>query len=153
MKKSFIVITIIMIIAVLGIIVFQDSSEAQRPDRGNRQRRNFPGGFVRQNPLESSWAYVSFDLKISDDALLKARKVYQEAWIDQAKATKKMQESDGDMTAMQNLRSEMDRIEKVLAEKLSDILTPEQMQKLNKWKEENQEQQQQMRRPPSPPGM
>jgi hypothetical protein len=144
-----VILAIFIGISLLITLVVQQSIQAQRQGGGPRGR--FSGGMMvnRDLPLAESWGYVCFDLNISDEALLKARDIYQKAWNQRKELVKKAEEASGDQEAMQKVRSEAEEIRSEIAGKLKDILTSEQMKKFDEWEKNYLEQ---MRRPPGPPG-
>jgi hypothetical protein len=100
-------------------------------------------------PLEASFAYICFELKVSNEALLKVRDIYQKAWTSRKELNRKMRDSmsGGDREAMrevmQEMRSAVEEIRNGMAEKLKDCLTPEQEEKLVKWEKAYRERTQQ----------
>jgi hypothetical protein len=106
-------------------------------------------------PLEASWAQVSFELGVADEALSRARKAYQEAWAARKELMKKLEDARGDRNVMRSARADGDKLKSDLDDKLKDILTTEQLEKLAKWEKERQDQfrRAQQRTPPGmPPG-
>lgn len=143
MKRRITLLAICIGVAFLAVLAIQHSSQAQRPGgAGGGATRQPPGGqamMMRSLPLESSWAYISFELGVADAELSKARKFYQEAWDGRKDLAKKMEESRGDRDVMRSARSDLDKLRADLDKKLKDVLTPEQLEKLTKWEEETRE--------------
>lgn len=140
------VLLIVCAVAAIPIVAGIQQLQAQRSAGGR------PGGFGGRNvagmitgDLESSWAYVSFELGIENDALIKARKLYQKAWAEQAEVLKTIEKAGGGMGTIQAARAEVQKIIKDLHAKLVDVLSPEQMDKLNKWQAAKQQGSQQRR--------
>lgn len=160
MKRRITLLAICIGIALLITLAVQHSTQAQRQRRQER-----PGGaagrpaggmlMMRMLPLETSWAQVSFELGVADEALSRARKVYQEAWAGRKELMKKLDDARGDRNVMRSARTDGDKLKSDLDKKLKDILTAEQLEKLAKWEKERQEQMRgaQQRTPPGmPPG-
>ncbi len=155
MKQKFFAIGAIAVIAIVGVFVFEHATSAQRPDRnaqgerGNRQggqRSGNRGGMGMMNPMsivDNSWIDLTFAVKVDDETLLKARPVYQTA---RDKFTAKMEEAraSGDMrTAMAEMQSFAVTVGKEFQASLKEVLTKEQMTKLNELTKKRQEESQQ----------
>ena len=140
MKQKFFAIGAIAVLAIVGVFVFQYATLAQRPDRNaqNQQRSNRQGG-ERGNRggmmgmmnyvslVDNSWIDLSFAVKVEDETLVKTRSHYQAA-------------RDNIASKMETLRQpgmreattkEIQGILQGLNVKLKEILTEEQMAKLN----------------------
>jgi hypothetical protein len=143
MKRRTTLLAICIGVALLAVLAIQHSSQAQRPGgAGGGATRQPPGGqamMMRSLPLESSWAYISFELGVADAELSKARKSYQEAWNGRKDLAKKMEEARGDREVMRSIRSDIDKLKSDLDTKLKDVLSSEQLEKLAKWEKEEQE--------------
>ena len=152
MKQKFFAIGAIAVIAIVGVFVFEHATSAQRPDRnaqgerGNRQGGNRGNrGMGMMNPVslvDNSWIDLTFTVKADDDTLLKARPVYQTA---RDKFTAKMKEAQasGDMrTAMAEMQSFAATVGKEFQANLKEVLTEEQMKKLNELTKKRQMEQQ-----------
>jgi hypothetical protein len=153
MKRGTVFFALFLAFALLIVLVVQHSTQAQRQDRPARQ---FPRGrreITRSLNLESSWAHLCFEMKIADEVLGKARKTYKEAWDKRAKLMKGLEEAGDDQEAANAARSEADKIKADMLAKLKDVLSSEEMKKLDEWEESQQQQRQRMRTPPGPPGM
>ena len=159
MKQKFFAIGAIAVLAIVGVFIFQYATLAQRPDRnaqnqrGNRQggeRGNRGGMQAMMNPMsivDNSWLDLTFAVKVDDETLVKARPVYQAT---RDKFTTKMEElrATGNWQAM---RSEVQKLVMAVGPEfqagLKEVLTQEQMQKLNELTKKRQtEQQQRMNR-------
>ena len=99
-------------------------------------------------PLEASYAQVSFELGVDDEALVKARRVYKKAWDDRRKLMKKVRDARGDREAMQSARGEAEKLRDEVNKKLEDVLTAAQLKKLAEWEKVARER---SRRPPRMP--
>ena len=152
MKQKFFAIGAIAVIAIVGVFVFEHATSAQRPDRnaqgerGNRQGGNRGNrGMGMMNPVslvDNSWIDLTFTVKADDETLLKARPVYQTA---RDKFTAKMKEAQasGDMrTAMAEMQSFAATVGKEFQANLKEVLTEEQMKKLNELTKKRQMEQQ-----------
>ena len=155
MKQKFFAIGAIAVIAIVGVFVFEHATSAQRPDRnaqgerGNRQGGNRGGnraGMGMMNPVsivENSWIDLTFAVKVDDETLVKARPIYQTT---HDKFTAKMTElrASGDWQAM---RSEIQKLVATVGPEfqasLKEVLTEEQMKKLNVLTKKRQEELQQ----------
>lgn len=155
MKRRTLLLVSCIGIALLIALALQHSTQAQRerqPGQQGRQRQQMSPGqtMSRMLPLEASWAQISFELDVADDALPKVRKIYQEAWAGRKALVKKTEEASGDRQVMQSMRSDVQKLQSDIKKKLRDVLTAEQLEKLDQWEKENQAQ---TRRPPGmPPG-
>ncbi len=151
MKQKFFAIGAIAVIAIVGVFVFEHATSAQRPDRnaqgerGNRQGGN-RGGMGMMNPatlVDNSWLDLTFAVKVDDETLLKARPIYQ-ATRDKFAAKMKEAQASGDMrTAMTEMQSFAATVGKEFQTGLKEVLTEEQMKKLNELTKKRQEESQQ----------
>ena len=159
MKQKFFAIGAVAVLAIVGVFIFQYATLAQRPDRnaqnqrGNRQggergnRGGMPGMMNPMSIVDNSWIDLTFAVKVDDETLVKARPVYQAT---RDKFTTKMEElrAAGNWQAM---RSEVQKLVMTVGPEfqagLKEVLTQEQMQKLNELTKKRQtEQQQRMNR-------
>ena len=146
MKRKFFVISAIAVIAIAGLFVFEQATSAQRPDRnaqgGNRGGRGMTG--MMMNPVslvDDSWVDLTFVLKVDDDTLVKARPIYQ---MSRDKFETKMKElqASGDMrSAMPEMQSYAATVGKEFQMGLKEVLTEEQMTKLNELTKKRQTEQ------------
>ena len=158
MKQKFLAIGAIAVIAIVGLFVFEHATSAQCPDRnaqgqrGNRQGgdRGGRGMAGMMNPatlVDNSWIDLTFTLKVDDETLVKARPVYQTA-RDKFQAKIKEAQASGDMrAAMAEMQSFAATVGKEFQNGLKEVLTEEQVTKLNELTKKRQmEQQQRMNR-------
>ncbi len=158
MKQKFLAIGAIAVIAIVGLFVFEHATSAQRPDRnaqgqrGNRQGgdRGGRGMMGMMNPaslVDDSWIDLTFTLKVDDETLVKARPIYQMA-RDKFQAKMKEAQASGDMrAAMAEMQSFAATVGKEFQNGLKEVLTEEQVTKLNDLTKKRQmEQQQRMNR-------
>jgi len=160
-KRSSVLLIAAIALVVLVTLIAQYSTEAQFPGGGGGPGGNRagggapggrPGGFdmksMIMNSLESSWAYISFEMELDDAMMPKVRKVFKEQWDAQKKMAEEMGDSAGGgdpMQAMQEMNSEVDKLKEKRNGKLKDILSTEEMEKFTKW-EKAQSQTQRRRR-------
>lgn len=153
MKQKFLTIGAIAVIAIVGLFVFEHATSAQRPNRdgqGERGNRGNRGGMGMMNPaslVDNSWIDLTFSLKVDDETLVKARPIYQ-ATRDKFAAKMKEVQASGDMrTAMSEMQSFAATVGKEFQAGLKEVLTEEQMTKLNELTKKRQtEQSQRMNR-------
>ena len=158
MKQKFLTIGAIAVIAIVGLFVFEHATSAQRPNRdGQGQRGNRQGGdrggnrgMGMMNPaslVDNSWIDLTFTLKVDDETLVKARPIYQTT-RDKFAAKMKEVQASGDMrTAMTEMQSFAATVGKEFQAGLKEVLTEEQMTKLNELTKKRQtEQAQRMNR-------
>ncbi len=143
MKQKFFAIGAIAVLAIVGVFIFEHTTSAQRqrPDRndqgqrGNRQggergnRGGMPGMMNPISIVDNSWLDLTFAVKVEDERLVKARPIYQAT---RDKIAAKMKEVAGDF---QTMRSEVPKILATVGPEfqasLKEVLTEEQMKKLN----------------------
>lgn len=138
MKQKFFVIGAVAVIAIVGLFVFEHATSAQRPDRnaqGNQRGGGNRGGMgAMMNPVslvDNSWTDLTFSVKVDDETLVKARPIYQ-ASRDKFEAKMKELQASGDMrSAMTEMQSFLATAGKEFQTGLKEILTEEQMAKLN----------------------
>ena len=155
-KRMFGIVSVIIIFLMASVYCFTQApgGPGGRPGgaAGGRQSGGPPAEMMmimQTLPIDSSWGYVSFELGVSDGALVKARKAYKEAYDQRKdKIMSKMEAASGDAAALRNLKAEADKIRATLDAKLKTILTPEQMTKLTNWLKESSSR---MRRAPGGP--
>ena len=159
MKQKFFAIATIAVLAIVGVFVFEHATSAQRPDRnaqtpgerGNRQggeRGNRGGMQGMVDPMaivNNSWVDLTFAVKVDDETLVKARPIYQAT---REQFASKMEElrASGDWQAM---RSEVQKMLMAAGPKfqasLKEVLTADQLAKLNELTKQRQERQSQQR--------
>ena len=151
MKQRIFTVSAIAVLAIAVLFVFQHATSAQRPDRnaqrgdqtrGDRGGRGMGGGMVNPVSLvDNSWVDLTFVLKVDDDTLVKARPIYQ-ASRDKFEAKMKELMASGDMrSAMTEMQSYAATIGKEFQTSLKEILTAEQMTKLNELTKKRQTEQ------------
>ena len=145
MKQKFFVMGAIVVIAIAGFFVFEQATSAQRPDRnaqrGNQGGRGMAGMMNPTSLVENSWIDLTFVLKVDDDTLVKARPIYQ---VSRDKFEAKMKElrASGDMrSAMTEMQSYAATVGKEFQMGLKEVLTAEQMAKLNELTKKRQTEQ------------
>ncbi len=143
MKHKFFVLSAIALIAVVSLLVFEHATSAQRPDRDAQpeqgQRGERPGGdrardMMRMfNPasfVDNSWLDLTFQVKVNDETLVKARSIHQ-ATRDKIEMKMKEIMASGDMRAA---RTEIQTFStaaiKELHLGLKEVLTKEELTKL-----------------------
>ena len=141
MKRKLFTISAVAVIAIMGIFVLEHITSAQRPDRnaqGRNQGRTGGGrggaGMMNMNPVslvDNSWVDLTFSVKVDDETLVKARPIYQ-ASHDKFAAKMKELQASGDMrSAMTEMQSYAATVGKEFQTALKEVLTAEQMTKLN----------------------
>lgn len=152
MKQKFFAISAVVVIAIVGLFVFEHATSAQRPDRnaqnqrGNRQggERGNRGGMGMMNPMsivDNSWIDLTFAVKVDDETLVKARPVYQAA---RSKFEAKMEEARASAdirAAMAEMGSYAATVGKEFQASLKEVLTEEQLAKLNELTKKRQTEQ------------
>jgi len=136
MKRRAVVIGVCVGLVLMAVLAVQHSTQAQRQGRPAGAPGGQPpaGQFMMQMlNLESLWAQTSFELGVADEVLINARKIYQESWNERKKLIEKMGQASGDTDAMRTLRADAEKLRSNLDNKLKDVLTTEQMQKLAEW--------------------
>ena len=143
MKRTFVAISIILVLAFVGMFIMQSVTEAQRQDRprgerGQRQARQRPGSgsnamIQRFLGLQDSWWGISLVLNISDEQLVEARKIYQEA------AKKERDLRQNRPQNREKLIAAVNDIQTEINQKLKELLTEEQFAKYMKREEKRQE--------------
>ena len=151
MKQKFFTIGAIAVMAIVGLFVFEHATSAQRPDRnaqgerGNRQggnRGGNRGGMAgMMNLVDNSWLDLTFSLKVDDETLVKARPVYQMTRDKFAAKMKEIQASGDMRAAMTEMQSFAATVGKEFQTGLKEVLTEEQMTKLNELTKKRQTEQ------------
>jgi hypothetical protein len=144
MKRVFVVISIILALAFVTVLVMQSLTEAQsqKPRQSERGAgRSVPtgsaGAMIGQIlSLPASWWQVSVEIGISDEQLVKARPIYQEA---RKKEQDLRKERPKNREEMEKRLAEVKKINVELGEKLKDILTKEQFSQYEDWEKKRQE--------------
>ncbi len=150
MKRKVFTISAIAVIAIMGIFVFEHVTSAQRPDRnaqGGNQARGERGGRGMTNMMnpvslvDNSWVDLTFSVKVDDETLVKARPIYQASRDKFAAKTKELQASGDMRSAMTEMQSYAATIGKEFQTSLKEVLTAEQMTKLNELTKKRQTEQ------------
>ena len=112
---------------VIGVFVFDQTTEAQRERRQRRMglATNFIGG---------SWVELTFSIKADDQTLTKARPTFQKAYNDLKKTMSEVDQSRD----FQALREKMKSVNSEFKSGLEKVLTEEQLAKLDKWQQSQQ---------------
>ena len=150
MKQKFFVMGAVAVIAIAGLFIFDQATSAQRPDRnaqggnqgrGDRGGRGMGGMVNPVSLVDNSWVDLSFVLKVDDETLVKARPIYQ-ASRDKFEVKMKELMAGGDMrSAMTEMQSYAATIGKEFQMGLKEVLTAEQMTKLNELTKKRQTEQ------------
>lgn len=148
MKQKILTIGAIAVIAIVGLFVFEHATSAQRPDRSAQgQRGNRGGGGMGMINLTSlvdnSWVDLTFSLKVDDETLVKARPIYQTTRDKFEAKMKELRASDDRRTAMAEMQNLATTVGKEFQTSLKEVLTKEQMTKLNDLTKKRQMAQQQ----------
>ena len=145
MKRKRLLIAVSMVFAFSIFLAFQQFTQAQAPGGGSRGSGQTMGGppsgmmmSMQILPIESEWTHISFGMDVSDEALVKARKVFQDTWNKRKVITDKSTESGDDADARRTMKTNLEKLKTDLDAKLKGILTPKQMENLTKWEKENQ---------------
>lgn len=137
-KKWLLIISLLLVFS--GFFAVQKLTQAQPPGGPGGAMGAPPAGMMVMQilPLESEWAHISFGMDVSDDALIKARKVFQDTWNKRKAILDKAQSAGDDADARRAMRTDLENLKKELDTKLKGILTTKQMEELAKWEKENQ---------------
>jgi len=138
MKRKILFPLIFLVVAAMVFGVYQLSSQAQAPG-GRAQGMPQGGQMMQMFSAEQSWAYVSFELGVTDPKLLECRKAFQEAYTKGKALREKMGTARGDTEALRTLRTASDAIKTTLDKKLKGILTTEQTTKIAAWEKETRD--------------
>lgn len=139
MKQKFFAISAVVVLAIVGVFIFQYATLAQRPDRNaqNQQRGNRQGG-ERGNRggmmgmmnyvslVDNSWIDLTFNVKVDDETLTKARPFYQTGRDNVASKMEALRQPG----MRETVAKEIQEILKELNTNLKEVLTEEQMTKL-----------------------
>jgi len=80
---------------------------------------------------ERSLAYLLLEMNITDEQLPKIRAIYLESWKAYKELAKKLETVGTDRDAMMGVRADADKIKEKRISKLKEILTADDMKKLN----------------------
>lgn len=141
MKKRLVLI-ISLLLVFSALFAVQKLTQAQPPGGpgGPGGMGSPPAGMMVMQilPLESQWAQISFGMDVSDDALIKVRKAFQDTWNKRKAIMDKAQNVGDDADARRAMRTDLENLKKELDTKLKGILTTKQLEELAKWEKENQ---------------
>ncbi len=138
MKQKFFAISAIAVLAIVGVFIFEHATSAQRPDRNNQNQRGNRQGGERGNRggmmgmmnyvslVDNSWIDLTFNVKVDDETLTKARPFYQTGRDNIASKMETLRQPGMRETATQEIQG----ILKQLNTDLKEVLTEEQMAKL-----------------------
>ncbi len=154
MKQKWLTLGAIAVIAIVGMFVFDFATSAQRPERsergerGERGGRGMMGGMMNPTSIvDNSWTDLTFILKVDDETLLKARPVYQNARDEFGAELKKLQASGDRQQMRQSMMAIAGKVGGEFQMALKEVLSEEQMTKLNAMTKKRQtEQAQRMNR-------
>lgn len=148
MKRNFFVLSTIALFTIVGLLIFEHATSAQRPDRnaqpeqgerGQRQggeRGNRSMGMMG-NPIslvDNSWLDLTFNVKVDDETLVKARPVYQATREKFQKKMTEIRESIRESGDFRNIREQMTTLTATTStefqKSLKEVLSKEDMAKL-----------------------
>ncbi len=144
MKRKFFVLNTIALFTIVGLLIFEHATSAQRPDRnaqpgqgegGQRQggeRGNRAMGMMG-NPasiVDNSWLDLTFTVKVDDETLVKARPVYQATREKFQKKIKEILESGDFRNAREQMTTFTATTSTEFQKSLKDVLSKEDMAKL-----------------------
>ena len=125
---------------VAAVLQAQGPGRPQMPPGGGP-----PGGFqafgmrmMVERAALGSWAFVSFELGVSDEKLVELRKVYQENWKVTRASLEKLQ--GGESGAGREIMQGVMESQRELRESVKAALTDEQGEKLDEWYEQQRQQ-------------
>ncbi len=135
MKRKFFTIGAIIVMTLMGVFVLEHMTSAQRPDRNAPRANQGRGGGGNMMNLvslvDNSWVDLTFSVKVDDATLMKARPIYQ-ITRDKFEAKMKELQASGDIrSAMTEMGNYAATVGKEFQMSLQEVLTPEQMAKLN----------------------
>jgi len=135
MKKRILIPLVFLAIAAMVILVSQHSIQAQAPGAGGPGGPGGAGGarMMMGVSTDAEWAYLSFELDVPNDVLIKCRPIFKEAYTKNQALREKMGTARGDADAMRNLRTESDAIKTTLDTKLKGVMSAEQLTKIAAW--------------------
>ncbi len=140
MKQKWFVLSTIGAIALVSIFVFQHVTSAQRPERDGKERANRGEGrrggmgMGMMNPvslIDNSWIDLTFGVKVDDETLMKARPIYQKI-REEAKTEMSTLQASGDrQKMMKGMQGLIGKMSTNFQTPLKEVLSEEQMAKLN----------------------
>ncbi len=143
MKKKWFVLSAIATIAMVGMVVFENTAAAHREVHSRQQYRNdntraARGRIATVNPvaaLNHSWIDLTFGMEVDAETLAKAHPIYQETRKTLQTQIKEARKSDDKRAAMTKLRESIKETHAKFNASLKKILTEDQMTKLMELKE------------------
>lgn len=143
MKRKFFALSTIALFTIVGLLIFEHATSAQRPDRnaqpeqgerGQRQgeRGNRAMGMMG-NPMslvDNSWLDLTFKVKVDDETLVKARPVYQATREKFQKKINEILESGDFRNAREQMRTFTATTSTEFQKSLKEVLSKEDMAKL-----------------------
>ena len=144
MKHKFFVLSTIALFTIVGLLIFEHATSAQRPDRnaqpGQGERGQRPGGergnrgmSMMGNPtslVDNSWLDLTFKVKVDDETLVKARPVYQATREKFEKKMKEIRESGDFRNAIEQMATFTSTTSTEFQKSLKEVLSKEDMAKL-----------------------
>ena len=156
MKRSLLVALMTLATIVIGAFLIEETTEAQRQNRPGQRQGGF-GDFSEedirrfrarseagssQSMMKDSWAELTFTIKVDNETLMKARSLYQKAVDSAIKARKKADElalEPGGFMDWEALQEKMVGINNELKSDLKQVLTVEQIEKLEDYYQKRRE--------------
>ena len=131
-------VSAIAVIAMVGMVVFENTAAAHREVHNKRQYRNdnaraARGKIATVNPvvaLNNSWIDLTFGVKLDVETLAKVHPIYQKTREALQTQIKEARESDEKREAMKKLREGVKETQTKFYASLKEVLTEEQMTKL-----------------------
>ena len=144
MKHKFFALSTIALFTIVGLLIFEHATSAQRPDRnaqpGQGERGQRQGGeranrgmSMMGNPLslvDNSWLDLTFNVKVDDETLVKARPVYQATREKFQKKWNEIRESGDFRNAREQITTFTATTSTEFQKSLKEILSKEDMAKL-----------------------
>ena len=148
MKHKFFILSTIAVFTIVGLLIFDflnlpSATSAQRPDRnpqpGQGERGQRQGGergnrsMGMGNPtslVDNSWLDLTFNVKVDDETLVKARPVYQATREKFEKKMNEIRESGDFRTAREQMTTFTATTSTAFQKSLKEILSKEDMAKL-----------------------
>ena len=145
MKRKFFVLSTIALFTIVGLLIFEHATSAQRPDRnpqpGQGERGQRPGGergnramgMMMGNPtsiVDNSWLDLTFNVKVDDETLVKARPVYQATREKFQKKMNEIRESGDFRNAREQITTFTATTSSEFQKSLKEVLSKEDMAKL-----------------------
>ncbi len=136
MKRKFFALSTIALFTIVGLLIFEHATSAQRPDRnaqpGQGERGNRAMGMMG-NPMslvDNSWLDLTFNVKVDDETLVKARPVYQATREKFQKKMEEIRESGDFRNAREQIETFTATTSTAFQKSLKEVLSKEDMAKL-----------------------